>query len=135
MTDDRIIDDPEEIVALREPQASASGSLAALQPRLVEGGTGPEAIHVMVDADRPLVLMVSESWYPNWRVYVDGEGGELLRVNYAFLGTWVSPGKHKVEFRYERPRYATLGYGVSGGTLLLLLSWVVLRSMHRSPRR
>ena len=130
----RIVEDPKEVVPAQGSQTAASGSLAALEPRLVEGGTGPEVIRVMVDAYRPQVLMVSESWYPNWHVYVDGEPEELLRVNYAFLGVQVSPGRHRVEFRYEIPWYTTVSYAVGGLTLLMFVGWVSLRGKRRSPR-
>jgi len=129
---DRIAETPERVASY--PQAAYGDAFAALEPRLIEGGTGPEVIRVMVDASRPLVLMVSESWYPNWRVYIDGKRGEVLRVNYAFLGTWVGPGKHRIEFRYVKPWYTALSYAISGVTLVLFLGWVIMHTKRRLPR-
>jgi len=77
----------------------------------------PEEIRVDVEAKEPLLLVVAESWYPNWHVYVDGEERPLLRANYAFMGVWVEEGEHQVVFRYQRPWYVYAGYAISLLTL------------------
>ena len=84
----------------------------------------PEEIRIDIEAEEPVLLMVSESWYPNWRVRVDGEERELLRVNYAFMGVRLEAGRHRVTFRYLRPWYVWAGYAVSGLTLLGLALWI-----------
>jgi len=95
---------------------------AVVAPRLVEGGTGPHEIEAWGVARGPALLMVSESWYPNWQVMVDGEQAELVRANYAFLGVWIPDGEHRVKFRYVRPWSVWVGAAVSLGTLILLVA-------------
>jgi len=95
---------------------------AVVAPRLMEGGTGPHEIEVWAVARGPALLMVSESWYPNWQVMVNGERAELVRANYAFLGVWIPDGEHRVEFRYVRPWSVWAGLAVSLGTLILLVA-------------
>jgi len=95
---------------------------------------GPQEIEVTVEAAEPVVLMVSESWYPNWHLYVDGPGRtapaeeRVWRVNYAFLGARLEAGKYTLLFRYEKPWYVWLGYGITGLTLLTV---VMTQLMHR----
>jgi len=95
---------------------------AVLAPRLVDGGTGPHEIEAWAVARGPALLMVSESWYPNWQVTVDGEQAELVRANYAFLGVWIPEGEHRVEFSYVRPWIVWVGAAISLGTLILLVA-------------
>jgi len=80
-----------------------------------------DEILVETDADGAFLLMVAESWYPHWRVEVDGEEAVLLRVNGGFLGVAVPAGEHEVHFRYQVPWYQVLGLAVSLATLLALL--------------
>jgi len=70
------------------------------------------------------VVMISESWYPHWHVYVDGKEGELLRVNYAFQGVRLDQGEHQVVFKYQQPTYFRLGYGLTALTLIAI-GWVL----------
>jgi hypothetical protein len=69
------------------------------------------------------VLTISESWYPHWRVYVNGRPQPTLRVNWALLGVRLEPGRHQVSFRFEQPAYVHISYGISLVTLLLLVIW------------
>ncbi len=93
----------------------------------------PEEIRVNVQSNRPTVVMISESWYPHWHVYVDGKEEELLRVNYAFQGVKLDQGAHQVVFKYQRPSYFRLGYGLTTltliaiGLMLALEAWLLKR--------
>jgi len=80
----------------------------------------PEEIRVDIRTGRPSVMMISESWHPHWHVYVDGKEGELLRVNYAFQGVRLNQGEHQVVFKYQRPSYFRLGYGLTALTLIAI---------------
>jgi hypothetical protein len=72
-------------------------------------------------ARHPSILMLTDSNYPGWNVYVDGRKAELLKTNYLFRGVALPPGSHDVEFRYEPTSYA---YG--GGVSLIALAGIVL---------
>jgi len=80
----------------------------------------PEEIRVNIRTSTPSVMMISESWYPHWHVYVDGKEKELLRVNYAFQGVRLNQGEHQVVFKYQRPIYFRLGYGLTALTLIAI---------------
>jgi len=95
---------------------------AAMPPPLVSWQRPhPERIEVTVETAAPAVVMVSEAWYPNWRVEVDGVAQPVWRVNYAFLGAAVAAGRHTLVFRYEKPWYVWLGYAITGLTLLTIV--------------
>jgi hypothetical protein len=84
---------------------------------------GYDAIYIGVSVPESGVLAVAESWYPHWRVFVNGKARPTLRVNTAFLGVWLEPGEHRIEFRFHRPWYEFVGFTVTGITLLVLLLW------------
>ncbi len=97
-----------------ERNGAASASVTWRRP-------GPERIEISVETAEPAVLMVSEAWYPNWHLYVDGREERVWRVNYAFLGARLEAGKHNLLFRYEKPWYVWLGYGITSLTLLAVV--------------
>jgi hypothetical protein len=45
-------------------------------------------------------LVLSDTYYPGWKVYVDGEKGKIYRANYAFRAVPLRAGIHRVEFVY-----------------------------------
>lgn len=61
---------------------------------------------VVVEADATVssILVLNDSYYPGWRVKVDGQPRELYRVNSVFRGVKLEPGHHRVEFIF-RPTY------------------------------
>lgn len=77
---------------------------------------------VVIEADSPGggMLVLSDSYYPEWRAFVDGEEREIYRANYAFRGVELEPGKHVVEFKY-RPDSLYRGLFILGAGVLLLL--------------
>ena len=60
-------------------------------------------IHIEVTADSPSILVLSESAYPGWKVFIDGQEKENLWLNLLFQGVEVDKGKHSVDFIY-RPK-------------------------------
>jgi len=73
----------------------------------------------------PAVVVLADSYDPDWHVTVDGQATPLLRANGIFRGVMVPAGRHQVVFRYQ-PRMVMCGALVSGGALLgclLLALW------------
>jgi hypothetical protein len=69
------------------------------------------------------VLMLTDTYYPGWRVRVNGEDKEILKANGIYRAVFVPSGINKIEFFY-RPESFRLGLiisGVSFGLLLVLL--------------
>ena len=54
-------------------------------------------VAVQVNSDRILVL--TDIYYPTWKVYIDDNPRELLEVDYLFRGVVVPKGKHFVRFQ------------------------------------
>lgn len=63
---------------------------------------------IAIDAQGPGLLVLSENYYPGWRVYVDGEKGDIMSIDGLFRGVSLAEGKHTVEFVY-RPSSVYIG--------------------------
>jgi len=84
--------------------------------------------HVTIQASlsNPGVLVLADSFYPGWKVFVDGEEREVLRANYFFRGVFLPPGDHQVVFRYEP---ASFYYGAVISLLTLFLLPLILAKL------
>ncbi len=94
--------------------------------------TRPDSEHVEMSVDAPTdgVVVLSESYFPGWRVAVDGIDQEVLRVDHALRGVLVPTGIHRIEFRYVPGSFRD-------GALLSLLAWlaILIAAFGRRPRR
>ena len=70
------------------------------------------------------LLFVSDSYYPGWKVYVDGRERPLLRANYMFRAVALAAGEHKVSFIYD-PISFKLGAMVSLLTVCGLIVYYI----------
>ena len=66
------------------------------------------------------LLFLSDNYYPEWSVKVDGAFSKILVADYAFRAVEIPKGSHTVEFFYD-PKSFKLGLGISLLTLLLIL--------------
>jgi hypothetical protein len=70
----------------------------------------------------------SEIWYgpdKGWKVSIDDQPSEFIRVNYALRGMKIPPGEHTITFEF-RPKSFYLGEVVSNIASLTLLAIVLL---------
>ncbi|MFB0538129.1 MAG: YfhO family protein, partial [Anaerolineae bacterium] len=75
----------------------------------------PNAVEIEITLDRDGYLVLSDTYYPGWRAYVDGEEKEILRANYAFRAVPLESGQHTVLFQYD-PLSFKLGLAISLAT-------------------
>jgi hypothetical protein len=52
-----------------------------------------------VNALEPSIVRLSQRYQAGWRVFVDGEEAELLRLDYISMGVAVPKGEHSVQFK------------------------------------
>lgn len=75
---------------------------------------------VLVDQSGDGLLFVSDSYYPGWQAFVDGEETKIYRADYNFRAVVVPAGEHKVIFKYK-PKSFKIGVYLSSGALILIL--------------
>jgi hypothetical protein len=76
-----------------------------------------------VDNAQVGILVLSELWFPHWRLKVDGKEAPLLRTDFAFRGVALGPGSHEVSFTYDSP-WIKKGFTVAGFSLIVLVAFV-----------
>jgi hypothetical protein len=92
-------------------------------------------VEVSVDAARPSVLVLTDTYAYGWHVSVNGRAQHLARVDDVVRGVVVPAGKSTVVFTYRLPP-RTVGAAISLLTIVGLLAygaWLVIRRA-RSPR-
>jgi uncharacterized membrane protein YfhO len=85
-----------------------------------------DANDVELDAttSAPAYVVLSEVYYPGWRVEVDGRAAKILPANFAFRAVYLEPGAHHVRMFFQ-PATWMLGLAISVATWCGLL-WVVV---------
>ena len=138
--------DPEQSVLVERgaPAARPAGAGVMAEedlPAAPPAGVSPEAgtvqfvsyaardIVLKADAAAPSVLLLNDRFHPDWNVRVDGKPAKLLRCNYIMRGVYLTPGVHRVEFRFQ-PSYKTFYISLAGLSLgLLLLGFVTVSGL------
>jgi hypothetical protein len=95
--------------------ATAQPAARTLNPRVEN-----HKITVQTEAPGPCMVVLSQTYYPGWKVYVDGKVTRLWQANYAFQAVEVPGGNHRLEFVYE-DRSFLLGLFLSGLGLIFVL--------------
>ena len=121
------------VAAFRWEIAGRSGGAAASGDAAIVAAE-PESIIVETGAARPGILVLTDTFYPGWRVTVDGAPASLLRANYLFRGVYVPAGAHRVEFTYH-PAPFQRGLLVSALALVVVLVTLLWPPGWRAWRR
>jgi hypothetical protein len=88
-------------------------------------------LYLKVKASENVMLVLSDTYYPGWKVWVDGRPEKIYQANYAFRAVPLHAGIHQVKFVYD-PLSLKLGAGVS---LLGILGCIVGLRMGRKRKR
>jgi hypothetical protein len=111
--------DPPAIKAGQIPQTATTATVADWEPG---------RLRITVDRmdSAAAYLVVSESWYPDWRASVDGKDVPVLRANHALLGLALPPGAREVRLWFESASYLR-------GRLLSLLALLLTGGLVAAP--
>ncbi len=84
-----------------------------------------------VDASRPAVVLLKQSYQPRWQATVDGRPVRTQIVAPGMIGVPVTAGRHRVVLHYQQYGGYRWLWGVSAGTLLALLVGAWRREQRR----
>ena len=113
--------DPHATVTVNSPIEPTTAALGQTAGDVSIQSYRPKEIRLTAQASTESVLLLNDHWSPHWRVTVDGQAGELLRCNFVMRGVRLSPGEHKVVFRFQPPMtwlYVSLASLLGGFGLL-----------------
>lgn len=91
-------------------------------PKITTHEFASQRARIAVEAAEPTLVVVAQSFYHNWRAYVDGKATPLLRANHAFQALVVPAGAHEVVLKYE-DRMFRWGVMISGLSLVMCLAF------------
>ncbi len=116
---DRIMEEPVDYrrVAVVDripapPGEAAEGTVRRLPSR-------PDSMLFEAQSKQAALLVVSESYYPGWRAWVNGHEVRIARANYLVMGIPVPAGTSRVELRYVTPGFR-MGRLLSAVSLALM---------------
>jgi uncharacterized membrane protein YfhO len=58
-------------------------------------------LSLKVEAEEGCILILSDTFYSGWKVFVDGKEEKILQANYNFRAVPLGGGIHQVEFIYH----------------------------------
>ena len=120
--------------AVVEPGEAEDGETPSPMPGCSEPGEvnvesyGVNGFVLQVESPCPTLLVLSETYDPGRTLEVDGEAVPTRKVNYAWTGVFLKPGKHRVEGRYE-PVSLEIGAAFSALSALFLALLLSRREM------
>jgi hypothetical protein len=112
--------DPRRIVYLplsARDQVAATGFSPA---NITNQQFAADHVGLTVEAAAPTMVVVAQSFYHNWRAFVDGRPVPLWRANHAYQALAVPAGRHQVTLIYKDLAFRA-GAFVSALTLLVCL--------------
>lgn len=80
----------------------------------------PERVKVQAHLGAPGYLVLTDAYYPGWRVLVDGRPAKIERADYYFRAVYLEEGKHTIEFVYA-PLSFKVGVAISLASLALVI--------------
>jgi len=80
----------------------------------------PDSLELSVQSAGASLLVMSESYYPGWKTWVDGQPTEIYRADVAFRGVVVPAGSHKLRMEFH-PIVLPISMGISLVAAIVLL--------------
>ena len=105
--------DPKTTVILEEPTSSPLNNASKGKAQILR--YEENSVEVKAQSDYNSVLVLSDNYFPGWKVYIDEKETKIYRANYTFRAIEVPEGKHLVKFSYEPGSFKT-------GTILSIIS-------------
>jgi hypothetical protein len=104
------------------PIRGGAPDTTALRARLTDWKPGSMRIALQGTDIRPRYLLVSETWYKDWRARVDDRPAAVLRGNHALITVEIPPGARQVALDFDSPEYAR-------GKLISLLALLAIAAL------
>jgi hypothetical protein len=79
----------------------------------------PSRIGLSLETPSPSLLVLSETYYPGWKAWIDGQPTPIYQVDIGLRGVLVSAGTHQLRMEFQ-PLTLWVSLGISLGTAILL---------------
>ena len=93
--------------------------------------SGNEELIISAETTSKGIFILTDTYYPGWKCYVNGIRVPIYRVNYCMRGVVLGTGKSQVIFRFEPDIFVA---GVSTSTIAVFLSLAALLFLKRKRK-
>lgn len=109
-------------------EAASLGEIALPGSLKVLQDNGQEIV-IEAESKRPEILLSADTFYPGWKLLVDGRESKIRQANLFLRAAALPAGKHRLEFRYEPlSLYAGTCAALASLLILLILTFVWFRT-------
>ena len=116
--------DPNAIILEGLPQMETTTCIPAIPAVSKVMLETADKMDITVESQADGWLMISTTWYPGWKAYVDGKEMPVSRADYLFMAVNVPEGQHQISLVYQ-PESFSVG-GILSLTGLILISLVFM---------
>ncbi len=92
---------PREIVCLPERLRNLLRIDSPTRASVLRARFWPHRVEIDLEADKPSLAVIAQSYYPSWKAQVDGNTVPVWRANYGFQAVQVPAGSHQVALIYR----------------------------------
>lgn len=119
-----------EAILYQPPHGVLRGERLTSTASIVHYSANEVAIQTKADHDGLLVL--SDTYYPGWEVYVDGQKSEILQANVCQRAVEVPSGEHIVRFTFDSATVKA-GFGISVLSLFIVGGLLAASTRKKTP--
>ncbi|MEP7236112.1 MAG: YfhO family protein, partial [Ignavibacteriota bacterium] len=80
-----------------------------------------EEIRLTVETQRKGMLILTDTYYPGWQCYINGEEVPIFRANYSMRAVPLQAGSSSVVFKFE-PKSFRVGWMISAASSII---WII----------
>lgn len=126
--------DPRKYIILEEDTNVACG-----KPELVKNSKVniikylSQEVNIDVQMTDDGFLVLSDTYYPGWKVFVDGKEDKIYQANYIIRAVYLKKGNHQVKFIYD-PLSFKIGACISLITLIGIIAFFIVNGILRYKR-
>ena len=83
----------------------------------------PSRVRVKCITENEGILVLSNLYYDNWKVEIDGKPEKIYNVNYAAMGVKVKKGEHNIKFYYDSGK-------ITAGLIIMLAAFILYAGLY-----
>jgi hypothetical protein len=95
---------------------------------------GPLITEADVVSKENSLLVISQTHFPGWKAYIDGDNAPLYRANYAFIAVPIDAGEHHLEIKYE-PDSFKYGLIIGATSFIIMISLLVVSQISTERKK
>jgi hypothetical protein len=112
--------DPKAVVVENSTPEESGACTTSIPTVLNVEQEKPDRIDISIGTKVDGWLMISSTWYPGWKAYIDGKNVPVSRADYLFMAVNVPGGSHQISLVYQPESFA-IGGAVSLMSILLII--------------